>query len=116
MANIWLKTCAGTVYLPQGTAFSIKTEDYEADVWGKKLERDDVPLNEIYEFGDLIVQTVDQTFIFQRLYDCHACYEELMEMIEANSWQSELFADLDELSQGDPATVELEIIRKREGE
>jgi len=116
MANIWLKSRAGTVYLPEGTSFAMWTDNYEADVWGKKHECEDVPLNEIYDFGDLIIETVERTFIFRRIYACYSCYEELMEMIEKDSWQSELFADLDELSQGDPVTVDLEIIYKREEE
>ena len=78
----------------QNTEFSIYTRDYYIDKEGVIF--DEMPHGDVYEYGDLIIETPTAKYIFRRVYSAYQYCADIIRKINEQKMQPIISINLDE--------------------
>lgn len=78
----------------RNTEFSVYTKDYYIDKNG--LVYAEMPHGDVYEYGDLIIETPTAKYIFRRIYSAYQYCAEIIRKINEQKMQPIISINLDE--------------------
>ena len=85
------------VYLPTNGEYTIYTEDYYIDDDGQRY--DVMPHGNVYEYGDLIIETPQKRYIYRKIYSAYDYCATLIQKIKEHRSDPVILIDLDELNE-----------------
>ena len=85
------------VTIPGTEAYAIFTNDYYVDKEGNVLTETDK--TDVYEYGDIIIQTSNSRFIFKRVYSAYDYAVRIMEYIKEHQGEDVIYIDMAKLNE-----------------
>ncbi len=82
------------ITIPGNTEYVIYTKDYYIDKAGVVYEK--MPHGDVYEYGDLIVETPSFRYVFRRVYAAYDYCATLIRMITEQKDQNVITINMDE--------------------
>lgn len=101
------------IAIPSNEAYAIYSNDYYADKEGNILTEID-SLSNVYEYGDIIIQTSSTKYILKKVYTAYDYVSEIIRYIEKHRDDDVIFIDLYELDgrwEVQDAELEIEVLR-----
>ncbi len=94
---VFIMSLFNMVYLPTNSEFTIYTEDYYIDDDGQRY--DVMPHGNVYEYGDLIIETPQKRYIYRKIYSAYDYCATLIQKIKEHRSDPVILIDLDELNE-----------------
>lgn len=94
---VFIMSLFNLVYLPTNSEFTIHTEDYYIDDDGQRY--DAMPHGNVYEYGDLIIETPQKRYIYRKVYSAYDYCVTLIQKIKEHKGDPVILIDLDELNE-----------------
>ena len=106
-----ISTLFALIHIPTEAAFAIYTKDYFVDKAGNTYEK--MPSTDVYEYGDLYIETPTTQYIFRRVYAAYDFCAKLLALLRNWNGEGSLSIHLEELNNFTEFRAEggLEIIR-----
>ncbi len=85
------------VTIPSTEAYAIFTNDYFVDEQGNVLT--ETNRTDVYEYGDIIIQTSNSRFIFKKVYSAYDYAVRIMEYIKEHREERVIYIDMADLNE-----------------
>ena len=85
------------VTIPSTEGYAIFTNDYFVDAEGNVLT--DTNRKDVYEYGDIIIQTSHSRYVFRKVYSAYDYAVRIMEYIKAHQRENVIYIDMAELNE-----------------
>lgn len=80
------------VTIPSTEAYAIFTNDYYIDKEGNVLT--EANKTDVYEYGDIIIQTSNSRYIFKRVYSAYDYAVQIMDYIKEHQGENIIYIDM----------------------
>lgn len=87
---IQISTLFELIHIPTEAEFSIYTKDYFLDTDGNTYY--EMPHDDVYEYGDLYIETTSTQYIFRRVYSAYDYCSKILDMLR--KWNGEGFISI----------------------
>ena len=85
------------VAIPSTEAYAIFTNDYYVDKEGKVMT--ETNKTDVYEYGDIIIQTSNARYIFKKVYSAYDYAVRIMEYIKDHQEENIIYVNMSELNE-----------------
>lgn len=85
------------VAIPSTEAYAIFTNDYYVDKEGNVMSETDK--TDVYEYGDIIIQTSNARYIFKKVYSAYDYAVRIMEYIKDHQEENIIYVNMSELNE-----------------
>ena len=85
------------VAIPSTEAYAIFTNDYYVDKKGNVLTETDK--TDVYEYGDIIIQTSHARYIFKKVYSAYDYAVRIMEYIKEHQGEKVIYINMSDLNE-----------------
>lgn len=110
---IQISTLFEMVHIPTESEFSIYATDYYVDKEGNVFDK--APHTDVYEYGDLYIETVSTQYIFRRVYSAYDYCAKILELLRKWNGEGSISIRLESLNEVTEFFAEggFEMIHKR---
>ena len=85
------------VTIPSSEEYAVFTNDYYVDADGNVLT--DTDRTDVYEYGDIIIQTSHSRYIFRKVYSAYDYAARIMDYIKEHRGESIIYIDMEDLNE-----------------